>query len=86
MAETLSFVLQADCNDDVLRDVLVESVVPAPDSTRLLVTVMPSPAADTLNPADVHERLLQAYGKLRSEVAASICRRKVPELIFSVRL
>jgi ribosome-binding factor A len=85
VAETLSFVLQAECNDEVLRDVLVEAVEPAPDSTRLLVTVAPSPAAGALDAAQVREHLLQAYGKLRSEVAMAIHRRKVPELVFAVR-
>ncbi len=85
VAETLSFVLQAECNDEILRDLLVESVVPAPDSTRLLVTVMPSPAAPSLDVARVHEHLAQAYGKLRSEVAGAIHRKKVPELVFGVR-
>ena len=85
VAETLSFVL-AECNDDILRDLLVESVVPAPDSTRLLVTVMPSAGADRLDPSQVHEHLHQAHGKLRSEVAMAIHRRKVPELVFGVRL
>ena len=86
VAETLSFVLQAECNDEILRDVLVESVVPAPDSTRLLVTVIPSPAAGALDAGQVNQHLMKAYGKLRSEVAMAIHRRKVPELIFGVRL
>lgn len=80
---TLAWVLQGECGDDLLRDLLVASVVPAPDSTRLLVTVYPGPAAGTA-PGDFLERLHRAYGKLRGEVAAAIHRKKVPELIFRV--
>jgi len=84
ISETLSLVLQGECDDDLLRDLLVESVVPAPDSTRLLVTVAPSPAAGALSPGPIMERLAHATGKLRSEVAGAINRKKVPELIFRV--
>jgi len=80
--KTLSLVLQGECNDDLLRDLLVESVVPAPDSSRLLVTVVPSPATGAVSPGPMMERLAQATGKLRAEVAGAIHRRKVPELIF----
>jgi ribosome-binding factor A len=82
IAETLHSVLQGECDDEVLRDLLVESVEPAPDSTRLLVTVSLSPAAPERKPVDVLQRLHHAYGTLRSEVAAAIHRRKTPELMF----
>ena len=65
--------------DEVLRDLTVVSVEPAPHSGRLLVTVAgPAPADAT----DRHLRL--AAGLLRSEVARSVNRRKVPELVFAV--
>jgi ribosome-binding factor A len=81
---TLAWVLQGECGDDLLRDLLVASVVPAPDSTRLLVTVYPGPAAGGAEPDAFLERLHRAYGKLRGAVAAAIHRKKVPELIFRV--
>lgn len=37
--QTLGSLLAGGCGDAVLRDMLVQSVVPAPDSTRLLVTL-----------------------------------------------
>jgi ribosome-binding factor A len=65
--------------DEVLRNLTVVSVEPAPHSGRLLVTVAgPVPADAT----DRHLRL--AAGLLRSEVAGAVHRRKAPELIFRV--
>jgi ribosome-binding factor A len=84
VARTLSRVLAGECGDDVLREVIVESVQPAPDSSRLLVTVLPSPAAGAVDPATVLERLHRASGMLRSEVAAAIHRRRAPLLTFRV--
>src|SRR5438309_7840214 len=56
VARTLSGLL-AESGDDVLRDLLVVSVVPAPTAARLLVTVAPSPAAAAVGAAAVLRRL-----------------------------
>ncbi len=77
---TLSSLFAGACGDDVLADLLVQSVVPAPSSARLLVTV--SCATLATPPAEVMEHLHGAVGLLRREVAASIHRRKTPELVF----
>ncbi len=82
IAKTLHGALQGECDDEVLRDLLVQSVEPAPDSTRLLVTVSLSPAAPERTPVEVLEHLHQAHGRLRSEIAAAIHRRKTPDLMF----
>jgi ribosome-binding factor A len=66
---------------DVLRDLAVQSVAPAPDSSRLLVTFVYAGAEPI---ADVLSALRGNYAKLRAEVAASIHRRKTPELTFWV--
>jgi ribosome-binding factor A len=84
VARTLSSVLQDGCGDEILRDLLVASVTPAPDSTRLLVTVSPSPASTGVEREEVLVRLHGASAKLRREVAAAIHRRKTPELLFRV--
>jgi ribosome-binding factor A len=84
IAETLHGVLQGGCDDEVLRDLLVQSVEPAPDSTRLLVTVSLSPASPERRPVEVLQHLHQAYGTLRREIAAAIHRRKTPELLFRI--
>jgi ribosome-binding factor A len=80
---TLGTLLAGGCGDSVLHDLHVQSVIPAPDSTRLLVRLSFSgPMA--MEVGEVLTRLHRAYGLLRSEVAAAIHRRKVPDLTFQV--
>jgi len=84
VAETLALVLAGECDDDLLRDLLVESVVPFPTSVRLLVTLVPSVSAGEVSLEQMAQRLEQVRGKLRSEVARSIHRRKAPDLLFRI--
>jgi ribosome-binding factor A len=70
--------------DPVVRDVTVVSVEPAPHAGRLMVTVAVPAPADATDRAVTADRLGKATGRLRHEVAAVICRRKVPELAFRV--
>ena len=75
----LGFAL-SESEDDLLRDLMVVSVEPAPNARRLLVT-----AASLDGPIDLVQTLAHleaARGWLRCEVAASITRRKVPDLMF----
>jgi ribosome-binding factor A len=81
---TLASVLAGECGDDVLRDLVVESVVPAPNASRVLVTVYLAPHAPVLDAHQVYEHLERARGRLRREVAAAITRRRVPDLLFRV--
>jgi ribosome-binding factor A len=83
VAEAINYAFGAVCNDDVLRELAVVAVEPAPNEGRLLVTVGPS-LPGPCDPTDVLARLQQAMGKLRTEVAAAIHRKKVPELTFRV--
>jgi ribosome-binding factor A len=80
---TLSAVLAGECDDDLLRDLVVLSVVPAPNAVRLLVTVALRASAG-VPVEEALRRLLRAAGHLRSEVAAAVSRRKAPELAFRV--
>lgn len=82
--ETLNYVLSGESHDDVLRSLLVNSVAPAPDASRLLVTV--EPLDRDVEPVVILQKLKQATGRLRTEVAQSISRRKVPELTFQIAL
>lgn len=68
---------------EVLRDLTVQSVLPAPDSTRLLVTFS-HPGVEAIASADVLAALEVARPRLRSAVAAAIHRKKTPELAFHV--
>jgi ribosome-binding factor A len=82
IARTLSLVLAGECGDDVLRELSVESVRPAPNSARLLITL--SLPRGSVEVEEVMGRLQRVGGMLRSEVAAAINRRKTPELMFRV--
>ena len=84
VGRTLAQVLSGESGDPVLRDLVVASVVPAPNSARLLVTVAPAPGADDVDPAVVLAHLDRARGLLRNQVAAAVHRRKVPDLTFRV--
>ena len=83
VAEAINYAFAAVCNDDVLRELGVLAVLPAPDESRLLVTVGPT-LPGPCDPAQVLAHVQQSLGKLRSEVAAAIHRKKVPELTFRV--
>jgi ribosome-binding factor A len=76
-------ILSSVLEGDVLRDLSVSSVQPAPDSSRLLVTVVHH-GSPTLPTAEVLAALEQAHAALRREVANAIHRRKTPELTFHV--
>ncbi len=69
-----------DMDDEVLASLYVESVEPAPNDKHLLVTV--SPLDRDIPPEDVLIRLHRVLGRLRSEVASDIHRKRVPELSF----
>lgn len=76
---SLSYAL-SDLDDDVLASLYVESVDPAPDDKHLMVTVSPLDAE--VSPVDVLAKLQFVQGRLRSEIAADINRKRVPELSF----
>jgi ribosome-binding factor A len=86
VARTLASVLAGESGDDVLRDLLVESVVPAPNASRLLVTVSRTVDEPPLEIGMILRRLDQARGWLRSEIASVVNRRKIPDLTFHVRI
>jgi ribosome-binding factor A len=67
---------------DILRDLSVRSVVPGPDSSRLLVTFIYH--GEEAASVDVLAALHASYTRLRGAIAASIHRRKTPELSFLV--
>jgi len=80
VGQALSLALAA-CSDPVLLDLLVVEVRPCPDSSRLLVLVQSS-TTSPCDPACVREHLANAAGKLRSDAATAIHRRRAPELVF----
>jgi hypothetical protein len=73
--------LSVQLEGELLRDLLVHAVLPAPDSSRLLVTfIYQGPATSK----DVEAALHGNHARLRAVVAASINRKKTPELSFQV--
>ena len=74
----LNLALGGECDDDVLRSLYVESVVPAPDASRLLVVPRDIDAAIE----DVLARLERVHGLLRTAVARAVTRKRAPELSF----
>lgn len=82
VAETLEEVL-AECGDAVLQELRVLDVEPAPDASRLLVTVAVDGWGDpSADPSRIHEHLSRAAGHLRSEVAGAITRKRAPVLVY----
>ncbi|MDC3959858.1 ribosome-binding factor A [Polyangium jinanense] len=71
----------AGLEDDVLLEVWVADVEPAPDAGRLAVLVQ---APRGTSPEEVAARLEKVAGYLRAEVASAITRKRVPTLIFRV--
>jgi ribosome-binding factor A len=84
VADTLALVLTGDSADGMLRDLVVEAVAPAPNSSRLLVTVSPSVGAAGADLDAIRRCLERARGRLRGEIAVAIHRRRVPDLTFRV--
>jgi ribosome-binding factor A len=73
-----------DCGDPVLLDMFVQSVLPWPNATRLLVVVEPSNVELEIDRADILARLEAVKGTLRSAVAEAIHRKRAPELCFEI--
>ena len=71
-------------SDPSLSGLIVDTVEPAPDTARLLVTVVPAPGEGDV--AAVLERLRGLAGLLRSEVAETLQRKRTPELVFRLAL
>ena len=84
VAETLSLVLSGECSDELLQNLEVVAVDPAPNAAQLLVTVRSTCVVEPVDPAEVSARLATISGKLRCEVASAITRKRAPTLVFRV--
>ncbi|HEY3393981.1 MAG TPA: hypothetical protein VGK58_14810 [Lacipirellulaceae bacterium] len=84
VAETLDQVLAGEFADDALRCLRVVSAMPAPDASRLLVTLHADCEPADFDRGLLEDRLAACKGRLRCEVAAAITRRKAPSLAFHV--
>jgi ribosome-binding factor A len=78
----LSYTIPGDLADPLLQELSVDQVLPAPDASRLLVRLIcPRKGADT---ARLLERLGHVEGYLRAQIAATIMRKRAPELTFQL--
>ena len=76
IARTVGAVLAWESGDEVLRSLAVDAVEPAPDSTRVLVTVHLQTPVENASVSQVLEHLDRSRGKLRTAVAAAIHRKR----------
>jgi ribosome-binding factor A len=79
--DAVSLALSGECHDDLLREVYVDGVEPAPNASRLLVRLI-VPARATIDVRELYERLAIVSPYLRSIVAKEISRKRTPELSF----
>jgi ribosome-binding factor A len=80
--KTLELVISGEMRDVLLSDLRVVSVTSSDDSSALLVTVVADVPAHCFDRAQIEARLAAMGGRLRSEVAASITRKRAPLMVF----
>ncbi len=78
--EALYWVLGSECGNENLALLNVQKVEPAPDTSRLLVTVE---VPEDMSITEALSYLEEASKALRVEIAGAINRRRVPELLFN---
>jgi len=84
VAQTLGLVLAGEFGDERLHGLQVVSVDPAPDASQLSVTLQSDDACNSTETQEILNRLATVSGRLRSQVAAAICRKRAPKLLFRV--
>lgn len=72
----------AELDDPVIDELVLARVTPAPNASRVQVTLVPS--HDGIDSIDALARLAEFADDLREEVAAEVSRRRVPELVFRI--
>ena len=77
-------VLSGELDDDRLRDLMVLSVVPAPNSSHVLVTLQAPEQMTAPELFGLDALLFEYKGRLRTAVAEAINRKKAPELTLRV--
>lgn len=83
VADTLNLALSGE-SSDALRDLRVAAVWPAPDTSQLLVLLTGAFDGVELDPQMARAALAAAAGRLRSEVAAAVTRKRAPKLLFEL--
>ena len=78
--------LAGECEGDSLLGAAVAFVEPAPDPSRLMAMVVLAPGKAMDDLAEARAALARAAASFREEVARTIHRKRVPEIVFDVRL
>ena len=81
-----SLALASECESDALVGAAVVSVEPAPDAGRLRIVVCLASGASPESMAEARAALAGCSLAVRAEVARSIHRKRVPEIVFERRL
>ena len=79
--DALTYAL-AELDDPLIDELVLASVVPAPSSSRVQVTLVPT--REDVDADSALERVLEVSDELREEVAAEVNRKRVPELVFRI--
>jgi len=79
--DALTYAL-AELDDPMIDELSLASVVPAPSSSRVLITLVPT--RDDIDPDVALDRVRELADELREEVAAEVTRKRVPELVFRI--
>ena len=82
--KTLDLVFSGETRDALLGDLRIVSVTSSADSSALLVTVVADVVSDCFDRAQIEAQLAKMAGRLRSEVAGAITRKRAPLLVFHV--
>ena len=79
--DALTYAL-AELDDPMINELALASVVPAPSSSRVLITLVPT--RDDIDRDVALDRIRELADELREEVAAEVTRKRVPELVFRI--
>jgi hypothetical protein len=77
--------LAGECEGDALLGAAVAFVEPAPDSSRLMATVVLAPGKGSDDLTAARAALARSARSFREEVARTIHRKRTPEIVFDVR-
>ncbi len=79
--DALTYAL-AELEDPLVDELRLTSVMPAPSSARVLVTLVPT--RDDIDVDVALDHVREHAEELREEVAAEVNRKRAPELVFRI--
>ena len=82
VSHALSYCISEGEPQEIMECLQVQAVVPAPDASRLMVTVSFDSGDESISYDSVVEALESNNSRLRFEVSQAINRKKTPQLAF----